>query len=106
MTGCVFVTGGAGYIGSHACKLLAQSGYMPVALDNLATGWQEAVKFGPFEQVDLLDREALDAAFSHYAPEAVMHFAAFSDVGKITGNFIQRMGAAVGHHQHTNTRFR
>ena len=82
MKGCVFVTGGGGYIGSHACKLLALSGYTPVAVDNLATGWQEAVKFGPFEQVDLLDREALDAAFSRYAPEAVMHFAAFSDVGE------------------------
>ena len=52
----VLVTGGAGYIGSHACKLLAAAGYVPVTYDNLATGWADAVKFGPFEQGDLLDR--------------------------------------------------
>lgn len=44
----VLVTGGAGYIGSHACKALAQAGYTPIAFDNLATGWAQAVKFGPF----------------------------------------------------------
>ncbi|MEO1959450.1 MAG: NAD-dependent epimerase/dehydratase family protein, partial [Paracoccus sp. (in: a-proteobacteria)] len=43
----VLVTGGAGYIGSHACKALATAGYRPVALDNLSTGWRDAVKFGP-----------------------------------------------------------
>ena len=51
----VLVTGGAGYIGSHACKVLRAAGYTPVTFDNLTTGWQEAVKFGPFEQGDLLD---------------------------------------------------
>lgn len=78
----VLVTGGAGYIGSHACKVLAGQGYMPVTLDNLSTGWAQAVKFGPLEQADLLDRAALDAIFAAYAPVAVMHFAAFSQVGE------------------------
>ena len=78
----VLVTGGAGYIGSHACKLLAQQGYTPVTFDNLSTGWASAVKFGPFVQGDLLDSEALDAAFKDYQPIAVMHFAAFSLVGE------------------------
>jgi len=78
----VLVTGGAGYIGSHACKTLKQAGYEPVTFDNLSTGWQEAVKFGPFEQGDLTDRARLDDVFARYEPVAVMHFAAFSQVGE------------------------
>ena len=46
----ILVTGGAGYIGSHACKALARAGFEPVTFDNLVTGWEAAVKFGPFEQ--------------------------------------------------------
>lgn len=78
----ILVTGGAGYIGSHACKALARSGFTPVTFDNLSTGWRDAVKFGPFEQGDLLDRQRLDQVFSKYQPVAVMHFAALSDVGQ------------------------
>lgn len=78
----VLVTGGAGYIGSHACKALKQAGYIPVAYDNLCTGWQDAVKFGPFEKGDLLDRERLDEVFAKYNPLSVMHFAALSQVGE------------------------
>ena len=78
----VLVTGGAGYIGSHACKLLALRGYEPVAFDNLSTGWAQAVKYGPLVEADLSDRAALDAAFALYRPVAVMHFAAFSQVGE------------------------
>jgi UDP-glucose 4-epimerase len=78
----VLVTGGAGYIGSHACKALAQAGYLPVTYDNLSTGWADAVRFGPFEQGDLADRERLDDVFARYDPVAVMHFAAFSQVGE------------------------
>jgi len=82
----VLVTGGAGYIGSHACKALAERGYTPVCFDNLSTGWAQAVKYGPFVQADLLDRAALDAAFAEYEPIAVMHFAAFSLVGEAMEN--------------------
>lgn len=78
----VLVTGGAGYIGSHACKALKAAGYVPVTFDNLVTGWADAVKFGPFEQGDLLDRERLDQVFAKYQPVAVMHFAALSLVGE------------------------
>ena len=46
----ILVIGGAGYIGSHACKALRRAGYVPVTFDSLITGWQDAVKFGPFEQ--------------------------------------------------------
>ena len=82
MAQTVLVTGGAGYIGSHACKALAAAGYRPVTLDNLSTGWRDAVRFGPFVQADLLDRAALDAAFAEYRPLAVLHFAALSQVGE------------------------
>ncbi|MFD2738346.1 UDP-glucose 4-epimerase GalE [Sulfitobacter aestuarii] len=78
----VLVTGGAGYIGSHACKALKASGFTPVTFDNLATGWRDAVKFGPFVKGDLLDRAALDRVFAQYEPVAVMHFAALSQVGE------------------------
>ena len=82
----VLVTGGAGYIGAHACKALAASGFTPVAFDNLSTGWAEAVKFGPLFKGDLLDRGAIDAAFAQYQPVAVMHFAALSLVGESMSN--------------------
>lgn len=82
MNGAVLVTGGAGYIGSHACKVLARNGYTPISYDNLSTGWAAAVKFGPFEQGDLLDRARLDDVFARYQPQAVMHFAALSQVGE------------------------
>ena len=78
----ILVTGGAGYIGSHACKVLKRAGYTPITYDNLSTGWEEAVKFGPFEQGDLLDRARLDEVFATHRPEAVMHFAALSQVGE------------------------
>jgi UDP-glucose 4-epimerase len=78
----VLVTGGAGYIGSHACKVLRDQGYVPVTYDNLSTGWEDAVKFGPFERGDLHDRARLDEVFAKYEPLAVMHFAAFSQVGE------------------------
>ncbi|MDF1706813.1 MAG: UDP-glucose 4-epimerase GalE [Paracoccaceae bacterium] len=78
----VLVTGGAGYIGSHACKALRQAGYLPVTFDNLSTGWRDAVKFGPFEQGDLRDRTRLDEVFATHRPVAVMHFAALSQVGE------------------------
>ncbi len=77
----VLVTGGAGYIGAHACKVLRRAGFEPVAFDNLSTGWAEAVRYGPLFQGDLADREAIDRAFAEHRPVAVMHFAALSLVG-------------------------
>jgi UDP-glucose 4-epimerase len=81
MAAHVLVTGGAGYVGSHACKALRAAGYVPVTYDSLITGWQDAVKFGPFERGDLADRARLDAVFARWQPVAVMHFAALSLVG-------------------------
>ncbi|WP_103258868.1 UDP-glucose 4-epimerase GalE [Tabrizicola aquatica] len=78
----VLVTGGAGYIGAHACKALARAGFVPVAFDNLTTGWAEAVKWGPLVRGDLMDRATIDAALAEHRPVAVLHFAALSLVGQ------------------------
>lgn len=76
----VLVTGGAGYVGSHACKALARAGYLPVTVDNLSRGRAELVKWGPLIRADLADRAALDLAFAEHRPAAVMHFAAYAFV--------------------------
>lgn len=78
----VLVTGGAGYIGSHACKALAKAGYLPVTLDSLVYGHEWAVKWGPLVKADLADPAALSDAFGTYRPAAVLHFAAFAYVGE------------------------
>jgi UDP-glucose 4-epimerase len=62
MSQVVLVTGGAGYIGAHACKALKAAGFTPVTFDNLSTGWEAAVKFGPFVQGDLTNPADLQAA--------------------------------------------
>lgn len=77
----MLVTGGAGYVGAHACKALARAGFVPVSFDNLSTGHADAVRFGPLVTGDLLDRAAIDAALATWRPVAVMHFAALSLVG-------------------------
>jgi UDP-glucose-4-epimerase GalE len=78
----VLVTGGAGYIGSHTAKILAQAGFQPVVVDNLQRGHREAVRWGPLIEADLSDRNALDRIFTEYPIEAVLHFAAFAYVGE------------------------
>jgi UDP-arabinose 4-epimerase len=78
----ILVTGGAGYIGSHACKALARAGYLPVVFDNLSLGHREAVRWGPFVEGDLADRSCLCAALTEHRVVAVMHFAAYADVGQ------------------------
>lgn len=78
----ILVTGGAGYIGSHACKALALAGYTPVAYDNLVYGHESAVKWGPFEKGDISDRKRLDQVIEKHRPAAVMHFAAYAYVGE------------------------
>lgn len=81
----ILVTGGAGFIGSHACKALARAGYAPVTYDNLSRGHREAVKWGPLEIGDIADLERLKAVFEQYQPAAVIHFAAYAYVGESVG---------------------
>ena len=83
MTGeTVLVTGGAGFIGSHACKALAQAGLRPVCYDNLSTGHRDAVRWGPLITGDVRDRAALSAALRDSGAGLVMHFAAHAYVGE------------------------
>jgi UDP-glucose-4-epimerase GalE len=78
----VLVTGGAGYIGSHASKALAFRGYEPIVFDNLSAGHRAAVRYGQLVEGDILDTAAVRAAIRRYGIQAVMHFAAFLDVGE------------------------
>ena len=77
----ILVTGGAGYIGSHACRALLAAGYRPVVFDNFSTGHRSFVAGSPVTG-DLLDRAALDRVFAEHEIVAVMHFAASSLVGE------------------------
>lgn len=86
----ILVTGGAGYIGSHACIELLKAGYEVVVIDNLSNSKEEAVKRiqeiagkpVKFYKADLLDREALDNIFNEQDIDSVIHFAGFKAVGE------------------------
>jgi UDP-glucose-4-epimerase GalE len=78
----VLVAGGAGYIGSHACKALSAAGFVPVTFDNLEHGHEELVRWGPLIRADITDRARLDIVISEFNPVAVMHFAAYTFVGE------------------------
>lgn len=78
----ILVVGGAGYIGSHTVKMLAEKGYNPVVYDNLSKGHREAVAGYPFELGDLGDKARLAEVFKKHHIDAVMHFAAFIEVGE------------------------
>jgi UDP-arabinose 4-epimerase len=82
MTQAVLVAGGAGYVGSHTCKALAQAGFLPVVLDNLSTGHRDFVRWGPLVQADLRDTAAIAEAIRQHHCRAVLHFAAFALVGE------------------------
>ena len=78
----ILVVGGAGYIGSHVCKELFDKGYNPIAYDNLILGHRWSVNWGPLEVGDINDESRLLEVINKYKPYAVMHFAAFSNVGE------------------------
>ena len=78
----VLVTGGAGYIGSHVCKALAEIGFEPICFDNLEKGHDWAVRWGPLERGDIGDPRRLDEIFSRHRPHAVMHLAGYIEVGE------------------------
>jgi UDP-arabinose 4-epimerase len=77
----ILVTGGAGYIGSHVCKMLSEHGHLPIAFDNLSVGHSESVRWGPLIVGDTRDLSALADTMSRVRPDAIMHFAASAYVG-------------------------
>lgn len=99
MVGAVLVAGGAGYIGSQTCKILASAGYLPVTLDNLSTGYADSVKWGPLIEADIRDRAAVQTAVRQYGITSAIHFAAYSLVGESNLNpakyYDNNLGAAV-----------
>lgn len=76
----ILVTGGAGYIGSHACKALAEAGHTPITYDNMLHGHEWAVKWGPLEIGDINDTPRLRDVMTRHKMDAVMHFAALISV--------------------------
>ena len=78
----ILVTGGAGYIGSHCCKAIAEAGFEPVCYDNLATGHRSFVNWGPLVMGDILNEPSLVAALRKFEVHAVIHLAASSLVGE------------------------
>ena len=80
--GTVLVSGGAGYVGSHICKALARAGYRPVTYDSLVRGHASAVRWGPLERGDILDRTRLDEVMARHKPAAIVHCAALAYVGE------------------------
>jgi len=78
----ILVTGGAGFIASHACKALAAEGYLPVTIDNLSTGNRDAVKWGPLILGDIRDTALVRDILLSNDIKAVLHFAASAYVGE------------------------
>lgn len=78
----ILVVGGAGFIGSHVCKALAASDFLPVVFDNLSGGRRDAVRWGPLYEGDMRDPDALDRAFKRHDPSAVIHLAGHIAAGE------------------------
>jgi UDP-glucose 4-epimerase len=82
----ILVAGGAGFIGSHVNKMLNQAGYRTIVLDNLSLGHHATVLYGDLVEGDISDSALLDRLFKSHSITAVMHFAAFIDVGESVQN--------------------
>ena len=78
----LFITGGAGYIGSHVLIALGKAGHEIVVYDNLSTGHEEAVLYGRLVRGDLADKRLLQEILCDFMPDAVIHFAASIQVGE------------------------
>jgi UDP-glucose-4-epimerase GalE len=78
----VLVTGGAGYIGSHVCKALAEAGAQPICLDTLEKGHDWAVRWGSLERGDVGDTRFVEEVFVRHKPKVVIHLAGYIEVGE------------------------
>ncbi len=92
----VLVTGGAGYVGSHACKALAAAGHRPVTLDSLVAGHRRAVRWGPLVEGDVGDRALVARTVAEHGCTALMHFAAHAYVGESMRVPLKYFGNNVG----------
>ena len=82
----IFVTGGAGYIGSHVVKMLGENGFDILVYDNLSSGNSWAVLHGELVVGDLADKENLGKTIEEFRPDAIIHFAAFIEVAESVSN--------------------
>ncbi len=82
MSGRVFVTGGAGYVGSHCCKAHAKAGWEVAVYDDLSRGWRDFVRWGLLIEGSILDGHRVQAALEDTRPDAVLHFAALAYVAE------------------------
>ena len=94
----IFVTGGAGYIGSHVVKLLGELGYEVLTYDNLSSGHRDSVLYGDFIEGDLADSARVFAALDSFKPDAVMHFAASIRVEESVRKYVVRVARATREH--------
>jgi UDP-glucose 4-epimerase/UDP-arabinose 4-epimerase len=78
----ILITGGAGFIGAHTAKAVAECGLVPVVFDNLSSGHRDAVLWGDFVHGDIRDGKALADTLERYKPSAVIHFASLIEVGR------------------------
>lgn len=78
----ILITGGAGYIGSHAVKILGKAGYDLIIIDDLSSGHRDAVLYGKLIEGNMGDKSLTDKVIKKYKPDAVMHFAAYIQVGE------------------------
>lgn len=80
--GAILIAGGAGYIGAHCSKAVAEAGFLPIVYDNLTTGHSSFVQWGPLVVGDVADCIKVASTIRQYDVKAVMHFAASSAVGE------------------------
>ncbi len=78
----ILVAGGAGFIGAHVCRALANAGFLPVAIDDLSAGKREFVKWGPLVEANIADASSIDAAFAKWPIKGCIHLAGSIEVGR------------------------
>jgi UDP-arabinose 4-epimerase len=98
--GAILIAGGAGYIGAHCSKAVAEAGFLPVCYDNLTTGHRSFVRWGPLVVGDIADSIQVASVIRQFDVKAVMHFAACSAVGESVADpqkyFMNNVAGTIG----------